>query len=364
MLNRSRPLVLLLMAMGWNMPVGAQQPGKTPLADALDGAVPAAEQFNPKQALHQYYTQQVGHEEGNSVRATPDPNGPQRMQAPTPVEGFGLDGAPKIAHNNDPYPETIGPRLDTTWSVLAETSMGTYFSEHQFVAQGGATILPLQTPCYLVGLRAMGNYADQMSMIDNPDYSFTLDLFFASRYKESYFKLGSFWDNQDPYGKFGLEFSVLQVKPILGPFTVDAAFGWGMGSPTVTGPIVNLRPRLVECELFEVQVRAGRFWTQNLQAGVTYHYYDFQFSNSENEFGAFANIYMGRTTLGLDVTGGDEGLRGFVTLGFTWGCHPCDRARDCAFGGIDTIGWLGRATNRDPSVRLRESQNGPLPVGP
>lgn len=358
MLNDPRKLVLLLAAVvGWSKPAQAQEfLGKSTTAQS-----PSDAQFLGNPPLYQYYSglQQAKHEYEQAL--PPDPFGIERFHQPTPVRGAHFTGD-NYSLNTRPDTPTMGIRLDTTYSFLRETNVMVAMSEHQTVVGAGATLLPIQTPCWLIGVRALGVYADNQTMIeDEPGASF--DLFFGTRYKTVYMKVGALWDNHDDFQKVGATGSLLTKVPLLGVVTVDTAFGLGTGGPDffpMRDPRFNIRQRRVEVANYEHQIRIGKFWTENVQFGFTSNYLEFEGALDEWGAGAFANLYMGRFTLGLDITGGDEGLRGYVNLAYRWGAGDADRPRDCRLMPIDTVSWITRATDRDISVRLRESFTGPL----
>lgn len=377
-------LFLLFLAGGLGSAVEAQTvpanyTGYTPaqlMNPAVDesalGGVRSAAGGNP--ALYQYY-KQVSHQSAPKPlrdppvpdgQLPPDPWGRQRLEMPTPVEGFGFAGQSSEGLNTSPDAKTMGIRLDTSYGLVRSLDIGGYYSEHQYVGAAGATILPFQTPCYVVGSRVLGGYTDQASMIADSGV-LSVDLFFGTRYKTTYFKVGSFWDWQVDMGKVGLSFSMLGKAPILGYLTADTAFAFGTGDNQI-GPerevYFGVLPRRVESADFDMQIRVGKFLNERFQVGATGNYYEFEFAWQEWGAGAFANIYLGRVRFGLDVTGGDEGLRGYTTMAIGWGAPREERPQDCRFIPIDTVAWVTRVTDRDISVRLRESFTGRLPPAP
>lgn len=334
---------------------GAANQGQTYPVTPMGAPAPSLSGFQP-----------VAHQEHMSNPFPPDPKGPRRMELPTPVEGFGLAGAPKGALNTSPDPLTMGIRLDTSFPLLRSLDVGGFYSEHQDVGAFGLTLLPIQTPCWIVGTRLLGTRIENLSMLGDSN-GLSIDSYVGSRYKMTYFKVGSFWDWQDAFGKIGLSASVLTKVPILGFLTTDSAFAWGLGDPRF-GPTRDLffgvNPRRVANADFDMQIRVGKFFTENLQIGGTGNYYEFEFNYQEWSAGGFANIYWGRFRFGLEVTGGDEGLRGFSTLSVNWGPARENRPQDCRFIPVDTVAWVTRATDRDISVRNRESFTGVLPPAP
>lgn len=340
------------------------QPGET----AGTTAAPPLQSNAISQAMHRFYSEGQGRME--SVRPLtgtlpgehipPDPNGLARFQMPTPTPGYNYAGVSSIGYNTDPFPETTGIRLDTTYGLVRSMDLGTYFSEHQFVGAGGFTVLPFQNPGAVIGVRMLGDYVDNESMV--PDVGgFSLDLFGGTRYKATYLKLGVLWDFQDRYQKVGPEFSALTHVPLLGTLTLDSAFGFGIGAVTITPPInpVNFRFRAVRVADLDTQVRVGRFMNRNVQLGATANYYQYDQTPDEWGAGGFCNLYLGQFIIGGDVSGGSEGLRGFVTFSTGWGKSPCDRPQDWRVP-VDTMAWVTRAPERDVQVKLRESFTGPL----
>jgi hypothetical protein len=304
------------------------------------------------------YHQPVRHD-GRGDTLQPDPWGPQRFRLPTYINDHGYYGAPAVAHNTRPDPHTLGIRLDTSYGLLREITGAEYLSEHQNLSAGSVTILPYQSPCFLLGFRAMGGYADNHSVTDDSE-TLTLDLYAGTRYKSLYFKTGAFWDTQDHFGKVGLTFSAMSNLPILGVWTVDSAFAFGSGADQFSMPNVAFMSRRVETADLDAQIRLGRYLTPCLQLGCTGNYSTYDFLNEEWGAGAFCNLTFGRLRITLDVTGGDEGLRGFTSFAWSFGKRGCDHPQDCRYGAIDTVSWVSRVADRDPSIRLRESFTGPF----
>lgn len=288
------------------------------------------------------------------------------MQQPTPSAGHGFHGVPNgNLSTQDPSP-TVGPRLDTTYWLVREFEVGGYLSEHQHVAIGGPTILPIQTPCWLFGVRGMGGYVTNLSYTDSEEV-YTIDAFFGTRYKTLYSKVGFLMDDFQRHRKIGITASALTELPALGTWTADFACGFRNREdeifPDERWPL-TLRSRRVEQADHDVQVRIGKFVRENIQMGFTYNYYDFDFTPDDSGYGAFGNFYCGRFRFGWDITGGTEGLRGYLRLAYSFGAHPCDAPRDCRVNNVDAIAWISRATDRDVSIRLRESFTGPPPALP
>lgn len=343
-----------LPATDWR-PAGSGYESSGQVQNALGG--------NP--ALYSYY-QRVAFQQRTGQPLPPDPTGPERMQLPTPAEGFGYYGAPHEALNTNPAPKTMGIRLDTSYTLLRSIDAGVFLSEHQDIFAGGFTLLPYQTPCFVVGTRVLGDFVDNLSMT-NDTGGFSADIFLGTRYKTTYWKFGAFYDWQDELGKVGGTCSLLTKAPIFGFLTFDTAFAAGVGPDDVgptREPFFGVRPRRVEAADYDMQLRVGKFITPNLQIGATGNYYQFEYTKEERGAGAFANIYCGRVQFGFDVTGGDEGLRGFCTVSIAWGAHPSEHPQDCRFIPLDTVAWVTSPTMRDISVRLRDSFTGPLPLAP
>lgn len=377
-------LLLLFLASGMATTVEAQTvpatyTGYTPRQlmspgmenSGLQGVHPAVG-GNP--ALYEYY-RQVSHQSAPkplrepkepSGQLPPDPWGRQRLELPTPVAGHGFAGQSPLGLNTSPDAKTMGIRLDTTYGLIRSIDIGGYYSEHQHLGAVGGTILPFQSPCCVIGTRVLGAYTDQLSMVADTG-ALSVDLFWGTRYKTTYLKVGPFWDWQIDVGKVGVAFSMLAKAPIIEFITVDSAFGFGVGDNLIgpeTDPYFGIYPRRVESADFDMQIRVGTFLSERVQVGVTGNYYDYEFNYHEWGAGAFANIYVGRVRFGLDVTGGDEGLRGYTTMSFGWGASRTDRPQDCRFIPVDTVAWVTRATDRDISVRLRETFTGNPPPAP
>lgn len=296
----------------------------------------------------------------------PDPWGHERLARPTPAEGFGYAGVSSVGLNQRPDSKTVGIRLDTTYRLVRAFELGVYLSEHQHVGGGGVTLLPYQSPCFIIGTRILANTISNNAMTAD-QAGFSLDLYGGTRYKTLYLKFGPIWDYQSTFQKTGLAFAAMDNFPLIGNLTVDSAFAFGVSSDQITlprDPQFGLRARRVESADFDMQIRLGKFWCENFQAGATVNYYDWNYTPSEWGAGAFCNIYFGRCALGLDMTGGDERWRGFATFTVSWGAHPCKHPQDCNHIPVDTVAWVTRSIMRDPSIRLRDSFTGPLPPFP
>jgi hypothetical protein len=212
---------------------------------------------------------------------------------------------------------------------------------------------------------------DQLSMLTNTGINnytagFAGDLFFGTRYKTVYMKIGSFWDYQDHFGKVGFSFGSLARLPLIGHLTLDTAFAAHTGSDLIgtdRHPQTGLNSRRVENTDLDVQIRVGHYFRPGLQIGATGNYLAYDDAFDEAGLGAFCTVKCGRLTITGDITGGNEGLRGFVMAGFSFGKAPATHPRDWRIEGVDTVEWLTRPTIRDLSVRLRQSFTGPLPLG-
>lgn len=285
--------------------------------------------------------------------ASNDPWGPQRMETPTPVANSEFAGSGCIDRAQSPDSATMGIRLDTTYTFVRETMAGVYTGEHQAVYAAGATILPLQTPCVIFGIRGLGTYADNMSITKDTEGA-TADFFFGTRYKRTYLKAGGFWDWQQHWGKAGATASVMTYFPLLHVVTADFNYAYGNGT-MVYGPNTATGYRQVLNADYTGELRLGKFFCRELQAGFTGRYLDYNGKiRGELSFGAFANVYLWRMILGTDLTGGDEGLRGYATVSFGWGCAPSRHPQDARLAPVDTVSWITRPTDRDISVQLRE----------
>lgn len=332
------------------------------LTRAFASSADDAAGVDPRIALTNYYNARADQRMQTAPQPPPDPYGPQRMLEPTPNPGYGLHGVDHTAYNTASDAKTVGIRLDTSYGVLRETHVGVYSSEYQTVTGGGFTILPYQSPCLIMGTKILGNFISNNAMVAN-DGGFSLDFYLGTRYKELYFKIGPIWDYQGQFSKVGIAPAILTNIPVVGNMTFDMAFAWGQGNdvfgPTFD-PINNLIQRRVEVAKFDGQIRVGKFLSPYCQVGGTGNWYQWSTVPDEWGGGAFTNLYWGRFMLGLDLTGGTEGLRGFAQVGYSWGSRPCDHPQDCRFIPLDTVAWITRAVNRDISLRLRDSFTGPL----
>lgn len=290
-----------------------------------------------------------------------------RMEQPTPVAGHGFAGVSPMNLSTEEPSATVGPRLDTTYWIARDLETGVFLSEHQAVFLGGGTILPLQTPCWVFGVRGMAGYVDNLSMTDDTEGAYSIDAFFGTRYKTLYSKIGFLMDDYEPYRKLGVTVSTLTELPVVGTCTADLAYGFRNQPDEIfvndRDPVTFRARRVQQCEN-EMQLRIGKFCSEKCQIGATYNYYDFQ--NTEDEWGAggFVSVYLGRFQMTFDLTGGEERLRGYVRVAYSFGAHPCNTARDCRVSDVNAIAWVSRPTDRDQSIRLRESYTGPLPPAP
>jgi hypothetical protein len=287
-----------------------------------------------------------------------DPYGPARMQMPTPVRGHDFHGTPDLATSTRPDTKTIGLRLDDTYGLFRSIDTGLFMSEYQTDYLGGFTIMPLQTPCYLVGLRAMFGEEDNMSV--RPDATaLSFDLYAGTRYKALYSKFGVNWDHKENYGKTGLSVGFLFAAPIIHNMTIEGSFSKGYGGDIV-GPERGefFRLRRVEVADIDWQTRIGTFLTPELQMGAVYNYNDWDFADPEYSAGLFANYFAGRNKFGMEISGGDEGLRGFLTWSYSFGTKRSEQPTDCNIPGVPVLDWISRPVDRDLSVRSRYSWTG------
>lgn len=353
--------VLLVLAIGAR--ASAHEPGGTVRPAAGTGQARATDQA----ALYSHYTQtnlQLPPINGPAY-PPPDPNGAARLHQPTPVGDFAFQTGHPVAYNTNPDAKTTGIRLDDSYGLLREIEEGSYISEYQFVQATGATVLPFQSPCWLIGLRGMADYVSNNSVTSDA-VGTTLDLYTGTRYKATYLKFGYLWDWQDHYDKMGFTFSAMTNWPIVHNLTFDMATSFGSGADRF-GPerdTIFRRLRRVEVADDDVQIRVGKFLTPTWQVGWAGTLATYQFSDDEFSSGLFSQSDFGRTRVGIEFAVGDMGARGFVTVGFSWGAHPDKHPRDVNYGGIDTVAWVTRPTLRDISVRLRDTFTGPLPRNP
>ncbi len=309
------------------------------------------------------FVRTISHEVGSPIN---DALNMARAQQPTPAPGYGYAGVPNYNLSTDTETATTGIRLDKAYSILRDLETVQTLSEHQNIFLVGGTILPIQTPCWVWGVRTMGGYADQLSMVSDSG-AYSIDSFWGTRYKKLYHKIGFFIDDYDHWKKLGLSYSALTTLPIVGTVTLDSAFGFRSSSDEIFEDVrdsITLRSRRVEQTDVDYQFRVGKFWNEYIQTGVTGNYYPFTWTEDEWGAGAFANFYIGRWRIGTDVTGGTEGLRGYVRLAMSWGVPASQRNRDCRVPDCDPVAWVTRAADRDPSIRMRESLTGPIPLAP
>lgn len=260
-----------------------------------------------------------------------------------PASRPALGGPHRFIFNQSGYSSTTGIRLDTSYRLVRETSGFSTINEEQVVSGGGVTILPYQSPCVIAGFRCLGEYVHhRTTSLD--DGGLALDGYLGTRYKTLYLKGGLFWDRQRAHERVGATVGALTTFPCLGNLSIDAAFGFDPKGDVLTN---------LEVTDNDLQLRIGTFVTPHLQVGGTGRLLEFSRSRDEYGTGMFMNLYHGRWILGVDVTGGEEGARGFVHLAFSWGPHPANHPRDVEFDGIDTVGWLTRAVDRDLAIPIR-----------
>ena len=298
---------------------------------------------------------------------TSDPFGPQRMAMPS--LGLEREHAGGTMRNEilRPDSETLGIRLDSSYTLIREIELGGYFSERQEIAVLGGTLLPFQAPGWLVGFRGAatinGNGSDTVNLVGA-----STDTFLSTRYKHSYYKLGFLMDYTSKNQMFGGTFAALTRLPLIGNMTFDGAFSSGSGSDDNRLPLDPLTGRRTRVEVARsnFQMRVGKYVTNWYQTGLSASVTNFTNVNDQSQYGVWANWFHGGKTIGWDVAGGRGGLRGYVTLGLNWGggknidLHPIDTGYD---NPIDTVSWATRAPRRDPTIQLRSSNTGdPLPA--
>jgi hypothetical protein len=298
---------------------------------------------------------------GPPGRLPPDPFGPQRLHMPIPSRNDDFAGGTEKNIDTRPDARGIGPRLDSSYTFFREWEVGYYGSEHQHVTAAAISWLPIQTPCWVVGARTGLSWNFNTGVADDM-IGATTDLFWGTRFGHTYFKIGYFCDWTSDFRKHGIESSILTKLGPLGNVTFDGAFGFGAGDDIFESrhPLTNLARR-TEIARDDFQIRVGKFLSPYFQTGLSGAWTNF--ATSENEFsgGLFANWFVGRTTLSVDLTGGTSGLRGYLVCGFNWGgganidAHPIDPYFD---NPIDTTSWVTRATRRDITMKLRESETG------
>lgn len=317
----------------------------------------------PSTPTDEAFLKQVNFDEYNVGDAMADQ---ARMQSPTPMPMHGYAGQSNVNLSTDPANATTGIRLDTAFGVVRDVETAVYLSEHQSSTLTGMTVLPFQTPCWVFGVRGMGGYVDNESMTSD-GVAYSIDAFAGTRYKKLYHKIGWFIDSYNDWNKIGLAYSAMTELPILGVTTVDTAFGFRSSNdqfkPGIFQPSTFNTLRIEQAQT-DYQFRVGHFWCEQVQTGITGNFYSWEYNDDEWGAGAFANLYLGRLRVSGDVTGGTEGLRGYVKLALSFGANAADRPRDCRVPGVDAVGWVSRATDRDQSVRLRESLTGPIPIAP
>ena len=291
--------------------------------------------------------------------------GEARLHQPTPTPGYGFDGVSDINRlTGDRLYNTIGIRLDKSYDLVREVETGVYLSESQHVFNGGVTILPYQSPCWIMGMRLLGGYVTNASIEDDTG-ALSIDLWGGTRYKSLYVKSGGFWDGQESWGKAGFTASFLFDPLFMDNMVIETAFGYGYGGPEI-GPEVNFdttgRFKVVDEPDLDMQVRFGSYLSQFVEAGISLHHIRYDRTYDEFNTGGYFNFYMGETRLGIDFTGGDTGPRGYVTLAYNWGGPKWQNLRDCNYQNVDTVAWLTRHTMRDVTVQLREDDGGPFPL--
>ncbi|MGL5096349.1 MAG: hypothetical protein ACRDD1_12215, partial [Planctomycetia bacterium] len=171
--------------------------------------------------LHNYYKQQAQGLAGNVLpsqqpqlppfvdhsQLTSDASGTDRMNLPTPVNGTGFAGAGNVGHNPRPDAATLGLRLDTSYILVRSADFGVMLAEHQQLGYAGATILPYQSPCLIVGARGVASIVGNTEYLD-PTGGASFDLYAGTRYKTAYLKGGALWDYQvdNDFSKVGVTF--------------------------------------------------------------------------------------------------------------------------------------------------------------
>lgn len=283
-----------------------------------------------------------------------------QMGMPTPTSQADYNG-PLYCQNDGRPDNRAGIRLDKAYGLIRDTEFNFYGSEQQYATAAGGTILPYQSPCLMVGWRGLGVWWDNNGNFRDLS-GFSSDLFVGTRYKGFYSKVGGFWDWMDEFQKGGLEYSCLTDLGPIRNVTCDFAVGWSNQTDQYTSAFGNIPSRFQRIQMpdEDYQLRIGKYFTTYCQAGYSGSYFTYRNTEDENYHGAFANFYVWRMLLSLDLRGGTQGLRGFASIGLNWGAKYSCRPIDCNHGGVDTLTWLSAPTVRDISIPLRSSFTGPL----
>lgn len=242
---------------------------------------------------------------------------------------------------------------------LRSFSIGTQANSQEAPIVAGLSLSLFETETAGIGARFLfgGVFNEPL----DAGLHFTGDLFAGSQFQfaggSHWIKGGIFLDQQEGFNKFGPELGLLLLAETSNPLTVDLAFGFGSGNEKLT----HDRTMLTTVADQDFQLRFGAFLSPQIQAGVTYDYAawdDERFGNDFHGVGGFANLYLGDKIINLDLSGGDDGLRGFVNIVCLFG-GPRGNGR----GTVDTSAWLMQPVNRDTSLRFR-SRRFPQPPPP
>jgi hypothetical protein len=328
------------------------------LADEISSAAPAVPTASKSTRLVEPTSLQPQTFAGEVVDPTA---GASMMQqgsntAATSIQAGGLGSGSVFAG-----PQGFGGNLTTQSSGLFNSvSSGIFSNPSQTVYNGGTTLKLLEGESWAFMTRGLFGFVDNYAISDT-SFTYSIDSYFGTRVRsygggEHWVKFGGFVDDQNQFGKAGPMVGALLFANEAFPVTVDAAVGFGYGNPIDRLPSFR---ETVDVANRDYQIRVGTFLSPTMQVGITTMIADFTGPGDNRSWsvGGFTNfLVFNRTFVRLDMSAGDEGLRGFALLSYLFGPSPmrnqsCGDCRgECR---VDGKSWLLQPVNRDVALQLR-----------
>jgi hypothetical protein len=240
--------------------------------------------------------------------------------------------------------------------LFQSVSSGIFSNPSQTVYNGGTTLKLLEGESWAFMTRGLFGIVDNYAL-SNTSFAYSIDSYFGTRVRsygggEHWIKFGAFVDDQDSFGKAGPMVGALLFANEAFPVTIDAAVGFGYGSDRDLLPQFR---NVVDVADRDYQVRVGTFLSPTAQVGLTTMIADWEGGTDNRSWsvGAFTNfLVFNRTFVRLDMSAGDEGVRGFAMLSYLFGPAPM-RGQSCGECRVDGKSWMLQPVNRDVALQLR-----------
>ena len=252
-----------------------------------------------------------------------------------------------------------GARVFGTYgsNFIRDITAGVFGNPNQTVYNGGTTLRLYETESSAFMTRGLFGVVNDTTL-GQSSFTFSIDSYASLRLRsygggEHWLKLGGFIDEQNHFGKAGPMFAALLFANERFPLTVDAAVGFGYGSPIDQFPQTT---NIVSVAARDYQLRVGTFLAPKLQVGLSSMLADWG-SGPDNRnwgLGAFTNFYLfNRSLVRLDFTSGDAGFRGYAMFSYLFGPGPSTTLDgECR---VDGKAWAMQPINRDVTVQLKET---------